>query len=69
MTTIYSRKQLAECAMRELEKRRENYPKWVKDRRMNQRTADDQIAKMQDIYRLILAAPDSLFEGEVRDEC
>lgn len=59
---IYTRKQLAECATRELHKRRDNYPKWVADRRMTQKTADEQIAMMEEIYRLLIKAPDNLFK-------
>lgn len=54
----FTKKQLAECAARELQKRKENYPRWVHDRRMQQRVADEQIAMMEAIYRLLINLSD-----------
>ena len=55
---MFTRKQLAECAARELQKRRDNYPRWVRERRMQQRFADEQIALMEAIYRVLINATD-----------
>lgn len=60
---MYSRKDLAECAHRELQKRIENYPRWVNERKMTRSTADDQIAKMRAIYRLLVALSDQEIHG------
>ena len=50
----FTKKQLAECAWRELQKRRENYPRWVRESKMRQSVADEQIAMMQSIYRVMI---------------
>lgn len=55
---MFSKKQLAECAARELQKRRENYPRWVREKRMQQTVADDQINMMEAIYRLLIHLSD-----------
>jgi len=51
---MYTKKQLIECACRELKKRRDNYPKWVAERRMTQVVATEQIDMMNTIYRILL---------------
>lgn len=58
---LFSKKKLLACVCRELEKRRQFYPRWVAERKMKQRDADDQIAMMEEIYRLVMNAPDSEF--------
>lgn len=59
---MFTKKQLAECANRELQKRRENYPRWVRDKRMQQKVADDQIAMMEAIYRLLVTLDDATIQ-------
>jgi hypothetical protein len=60
----FSRLELAECAYRELTKRRENYPRWVYESKMSQKTSDDQIAKMEAIYRVLINLPDEQIEKQ-----
>ncbi len=61
----YSKKELLECVQREMQKRRENYPKWVAERRMKQVVADDQISKMYAVYKVIVSLPDDfIFAGQ-----
>lgn len=61
---MFSLKELAECAYRELQKRREHYPRWVAEKKMLQRTADEQIAKMEAIYRLLISLPDEYLKNQ-----
>lgn len=57
---MFTKKDLAECCQRELTKRRENYPKWVRERRMTQSVADEQINMMMIISRVIMRVDDKL---------
>ena len=59
----FTKKELVECAVREGQKRRENYPKWIRERRMNQRTADVEIARMHAIYQVLMCLPDDFIHG------
>lgn len=55
---MFTKKELAECAQRELQKRRDNYPNWVRDRKMTQAVATRQIEMTQAIYRLLINMAD-----------
>lgn len=59
---MFSKKDLTECAYRELQKRRENYPRWVDERRMQQAVATRQTDMMEAIYRLIIKLDDKVIE-------
>jgi hypothetical protein len=54
----YSRKELCECAWRDLQKRKAILPKAVRERKVTQREAEDMIAKMEAIYRILSKMPD-----------
>jgi hypothetical protein len=56
----FTKKQLAEFAHEELNKRRDFYPKWVKLGKMKQAQADERIEAMQVLYRLALQSDDAL---------
>ena len=55
----FSKRELCECAQRELKKRRENYPTWVRDGKMTEKISSDQIAKMEAIYRVLARMDDA----------
>lgn len=54
----FTKKELAECAQRELQKRRQHYPAWVREGKLKQTVADNQIAMMEAIYRVLVALDD-----------
>ena len=55
---MFSAKELAECAYEELQKRRNFYPKWVREKKMTQAQADERINKMEAIYRVLIRLPE-----------
>ena len=55
---MFTKKDLCECAWREVQKRKDFYPRMVLERKMTQATAYDQTEKMQAIYRILAAMPD-----------
>lgn len=55
---MFTKKELAECAHRELSYRQRLYPRWVTTGKIKQTEADLEIAKMTAIYRTIMALPD-----------
>jgi hypothetical protein len=59
----FTKRELAECANRELTKRRFLYPKLIERGKLKMRVADAEIAKMQAIYRLIVELPDAAVEN------
>lgn len=63
---MYTKKQLAECAYRELEKRKSFYPRMVVERKMSQAQADQQIDMMQAIYRVLINLGDKDIECQLR---
>lgn len=61
---MFSAKELAEAAYEELQKRRNFYPKWVRERKMSQAEADQRIAKMEAIYRVLIRLPDEYLKNQ-----
>lgn len=60
--SFFSKKELAECAARELGMRRKVYPNWVRAGKMKQVEADRQINMMEQIYRVLIALSDKEIE-------
>jgi hypothetical protein len=54
----FNKKDLMECAYGALAQRRAGYPTEVRMGRLRQKTADEQISKMEAIYRVMAALPD-----------
>jgi hypothetical protein len=53
------------CVKREIAYRVNTYPRWVRDLRMKQHVADEQIALMRDVLKTLLAIQGNIL---VRDE-
>ena len=60
----FSKKELAECAYRELTKRRENYPRWVRECKMTQAVATKQTDMMEAIYRVLMKLSDEAIANQ-----
>lgn len=50
---IFTARELADCAERELRLRRRVYPKWVESKKMSPKFAEDEIAKMEAIANIL----------------
>lgn len=59
---MFTKKDLCECAWRELQKRRNFYPKFISAGKMKQVDADREIAKMEAVYRVLCKLDDSIFQ-------
>jgi len=58
----YTKRELCECAHAALRQRRSGYPDLVRSGRMKSRVADEQIAKMEAIYRVLIKLDDKEIE-------
>lgn len=56
----FSKKELAEAAFDEYQKRVKFYPRWVREKKISQREADERIAKMLAIYHVLSRISDDL---------
>lgn len=54
----YTKKDLAAEASRELQKRKAHYPRFIREGKLSQVSADRQEALMHAIYQVIVALPD-----------
>lgn len=54
----FSKKELAETAWAELQRRRANADKWLREKKMTPLEVTASIEKMQAIYRLLVNLPD-----------
>ena len=61
---MFTKKDLCECAWRELQKRKDFYPRMVREKKMTQAMATDQTDKMQAIYRILAAMPDDWLQNQ-----
>ena len=61
---MFSRKELAEAAYEELQKRRHFYPRMIEQRKMTQVEADKRIEKMNAIYRVLINLPDEAIQNQ-----
>lgn len=59
---MFTKKDLAECAHRELTKRQQNYPRWVREQKMRQDVATKQTDMMAAIYRILIRMDDGMLE-------
>lgn len=59
---MFTKKELAEAAYDEVQKRRANYPRWITERKMTQANASIRIARMEAIYRVLIKMDDADFE-------
>lgn len=56
---LLERPRLVACAKRELDYRRRVYPRWVENKRMTQARADEEIALMAEIVRVLQEPADA----------
>ena len=56
---MFSKKDLAAEAYRELTKRRECYPRWILQKKITQEDADRKIALQEAIYRVLVNVADA----------
>lgn len=61
---MFTKKDLCDCAWRELQKRKDFYPRMVREKKMTQAMATDQTDKMQAIYRILAAMPDNWLQNQ-----
>ena len=54
----FTARELGECAIKELHRRRDVAPRAVRERKISQSDADRQIDMMQAIYRILISLPD-----------